>query len=268
MVAVAAEPAVRARVGLNAADVKDALRRRHPAVDLMLQGPGQWTTTEEFLSIDLLAFNAWGGNGGPRYGRVGYEVKVSRQDFRREVLTPSKRAREVAFCHEFYFAVPRGLLKPEEVAFRPGPELADGAAYVRESCPGYFGAPCRSSSVRGEWEPRRRRRRSPRKGPHVVRFGLAGKPSFAYTPRSYDVVCPTCSGKGYLVPSLAERICPVLWVPADVGLIEVDGTGCHVTKPAPRRKPDVELTDRLLSSLVRHVSYRPDPRHVERTRNR
>lgn len=233
----------------------------------MLQGPGQWTTVEEFLAIDLLAFNAWGGNGGPRYGRVGYEVKVSRSDLRREVLTPSKRARAVAFCHDFYFAVPRGLLKPEEVAFRPGPELADPAAYLREPCPGYFGAPCRSSSVRGDYDSRWRRRRSPRKGPHVVRFGLAGKPSF-YSKRSYEVVCPACGGKGYLVPSLAERACPTLWVPADVGLIEVDGQGCHVTKPAPRRKPDVAIDDHLLTSLVRHVSYRPDPRHEERRRAR
>jgi hypothetical protein len=269
LVAEAASPAtVRART-TNAQDVKDALRRRHPALDMLVRGPGQWTTVEEFQAIDLLAFNAWAGGGGPKYGRVGYEVKVSRSDYRREVLEPGKRALAVAFCHEFYFAVPKGLLKPDEVAFRPPPELADGAAYVREPCPGYFGSPCRPSRVRGEWEPRRRRRRPTRKGPHVVRFGLAGRPSYTQPRRAYDVVCPTCGGKGYLLPSLAERACPTLWVPADVGLVEVDSRGCHVAKPAPRRRPDVELTDRLLATLVRHVSYRPDPRHADpRARDR
>jgi hypothetical protein len=261
--------AVRAVVGVTARDVKDALRRRHPALDILGRGPGQWTCIEEWHSIDLLAFNSWAGNGGPRYGRVGYEVKVGRGDYRRELLRPGKRAGAVAFCHEFYFAVPKGLLKPDEIAWKPPVELRDFSAYTRERCPGYYGEKCRPTLLRGEWSSSRRRRGPSRKGPHSVTFGSASSARYSLSWKyRYDVVCPTCEGKGYLRLSLAERIAPTLWVPEDVGLIEVDGGGCHVTKPAPRRKPVglggalEPLTDQFVASLVRHVSYRPDPRHL------
>jgi hypothetical protein len=104
---------------VNAAEVKEALRGRHPALD----GHGfvgAWTCLEEWMNIDLLAVSAWASvRPFPRYARVGYEVKVSRSDYKRELARPSKRAAAVAFCHEFYFAVPRGLLKPEEIAWTP-----------------------------------------------------------------------------------------------------------------------------------------------------
>lgn len=253
---------VRARVGPTAADVKDALRRRHPALD-PFGGPGQWTCVEEWHAIDLLAFNAWSGNGGPRYGRVGYEVKVSRSDYRRELLAPAKRAGAVAFCHEFYFAVPKGLLKPEELAFEEPAVLQDRAAYDRERCPGYYGARCSPSYRLG--------RRRQNKGPHTVRFGNGGNP-YGWSKHQYDLVCPTCEGKGYVLLALAERICPQLWVPADVGLVEIDGGGCHVTRKAPRRAPRglggalEPFTDHVVAGLVRHASYRPDPRHADRLR--
>ena len=230
---------------MTAREVKDALRLRHPATD-PLGGPGQWTTVEEWHSIDLLAFNAWASQG-PRYGRVGYEVKVSRGDYRRELLRPGKRAGAVAFCHEFYFAVPKGLLKPEEVEFSPPAEFAEWSAYVRERCPGYFGARCIPGG----------RKRS---AVAHVRFGIRRRYGWA---NGYDVVCPTCSGKGFILPSLVERFAPTLWVPADVGLVEVSEGGCRVAKKAPRREAK-ELQPSDISGLVRHVSFRPDPRHRER----
>lgn len=96
----------------TAAEVKDKLRGRHPATQAMgvRQIPGPWTCIEEWDGVDLLAF----GCHGPRH-RIGYEVKVSRSDYRSELDRPDKRAPAVAACHRFYFAVPRGLLKPEEI---------------------------------------------------------------------------------------------------------------------------------------------------------
>lgn len=107
----------------TAADVKAKLRGRHAATQQMgvRTIPGAWTCIEEWGGIDLLALCAHSSGGVPgiRYPRVGYEVKVSRSDYRAELRKPHKRAAAVAMCHEFYFAVPRGLLR--------GDELPDGA---------------------------------------------------------------------------------------------------------------------------------------------
>lgn len=117
---------------MTAAEVKDALRRRHPATQNMGSRtvPGAWTCIEELLGCDLLAIAAHkrpvnGPAGGAHYPRVGYEVKVSRADYRKEIRDPSKRAGAVGFTHAFYFAVPAGLLKPVELVLRQ--PCGDGA---------------------------------------------------------------------------------------------------------------------------------------------
>lgn len=45
--------------------------------------------------------------------RTAIEVKISRADFRRE--TPEKRRAWHAVCHRFVYAVPEGLIQPDEV---------------------------------------------------------------------------------------------------------------------------------------------------------
>lgn len=184
---------------MTAADVKEKLRRRHPATQTMgyRQIPGPWTCIEEWRGVDLLAFSVHssppsGRTCGLSYIRVGYEVKVSRSDYRVELRRPEKRAAARAMCHEFYFAVPRGLLKPEEIA----------------------------------------------------------------------------EGSDHLP---IER---ALYVPEDVGLVEVDGRGARVVRKSPvNRAPAAPFRlgggnehrlgggDRELHDFVRWVSARPDPRH-------
>jgi hypothetical protein len=75
--------------------------------------------------------------------------------------------------------------------------------------------------------------------------------------------CPVCGGDGHLGLSRVEREAPTLWVPADVGLIEVDGNGCRITRRSPRRtnpKP-IAVSRKHINDLVRWVSHRPDLRH-------
>lgn len=231
---------------MTAAEVKDALRRRHPAVDPPMLG--EWTCIEEFHNIDLLAISAWHSR---HHRRVGYEVKVSRGDYRRELLNPSKRAGAVAWCHEFYFAVPHGLLTPYEISFVE-PELTR-ADYERDNCP----ERCR--------RPRRHENSHGFKGTgRYLQTGCDVKHRYA----TYGwVECETCGGQGYLAQSRVERELPQLWVPKDVGLIEVrDGTGRIARKP-PRsssyKRDDTERrADALLAEIVRHTSARPDPRHA------
>lgn len=182
----------------TAAEVKDALRRRHSATQSMgvRTVPGPWTCIEELLGCDLIAFSAVrypkNASRGACYPRVGYEVKVSRSDYRVELRNPDKRSLAVAQCHEFYFAVPAGLLKPEEKADNGDPE----------------------------------------------RYAKSAPP-------------------------------PALWVPRDVGLIEVTRGGCRVVKPSPVRPEPRAIDGPLVGLIARHVSSHPDPRHdgvVERDR--
>lgn len=245
---------------MNAAEVKDALRRRYPATQRMgyRDVPGPWTCIEEYMSIDLIAFSAHatpasGGIRGVRYPRIGHEVKVSRSDLRRELLRPRKRARALAWCNAFYLVTPKGLLTAAELAFKQ-PDDWDDAAFQRTPCrfslggshdPGYLAEPGRCN-----------------KGKRSTLFIGPLEQRYHYRWR-VDVECLGCGGRGFWMRSRVEQEAPTLWVPPDVGLIEVDGNGCHVTRPAPPRKKIEHVYEAGLAfnDLVRWISARPDPRH-------
>lgn len=210
---------------------------------------GPWTTLEEYRGIDLLAVAAWSSLG---FRRVGYEVKVSRSDLRRELLNPHKRQSAVAWCHEFYLAVPFGLLTTEEISWRE-PEWAP-EDFTRERCPG------------GCYRPSRRR--GAKRGREVAIDIPEGErdPARPWQTHRYEWVdCETCGGTGYIDRSRVEREAPTLWVPRDVGLVVVTGRNARVVKSAPRRRstPEERRVDGQLADAIRWASVRPDPRHVE-----
>jgi hypothetical protein len=62
--------------------------------------------------LDAWAMNMYRSNA---WKRVSYEVKVSRADFIQEIKNPSKRKFGLMVSNEFYFAVPLGMVKDEEV---------------------------------------------------------------------------------------------------------------------------------------------------------
>jgi hypothetical protein len=112
---------------VKSADVIAAIRRRHPSAP---QGRmvGQWTTLTELWGIDAVAFDAWG-----KGERIGYEVKVSRSDLRRELLCPEKREPYKAHVHRLFLATPAGLLTDDEKAYKqPADWTADD--YLRPAC--------------------------------------------------------------------------------------------------------------------------------------
>jgi hypothetical protein len=239
----------------TAQEVKERLRARHPATQLQGRAtvPGAWTCVEEYAGLDLLAFSAQAtpASGaqrppkGARYPRVGYEVKVSRADLRQELLHPEKRLRARLLCHELYLAVPKGLLRPDELAFKEPAHFGDPKNFVRKHCPNHC------AQVRY-----RNRRRS---GPYMVlREGFDwGSQDF----NERHILCPVCAGKGYLEKSRVELEAPQLWVPQDVGLVEVSHN-CRVIRSSPvNHDAELPLDDRGLGDLVRWVSARPDPRH-------
>jgi hypothetical protein len=200
---------------VNAAEVKDALRRRHPAVD-QLGGPGPWTCVEEWMNIDLLAVSAWAlVRPFPRYARVGYEVKVSRGDYKRELARPAKRAAAVAFCHQFYFAVPYGLLDPREEEWaEPAGFAAEPEPFARPRCLGFGGWSCLDGRLS-----------YPRYRFSQDVFGSAAAADRAKIRRAGGT-CPVCLGAGSIVESPAVLAgAPKLWIPADVGLVAVRESG-------------------------------------------
>ncbi len=202
--------------------------------------PGPWTCIEEWRGIDLLAFSAW--SSADKFARIGYEVKVSRSDLRRELVAPEKRARNVEWCNEFYFAVPKGLLKPDEVAFEE-PEWEPGD-WRGDPCPGAYGRAC--------WPWSRRK--------HSVEVPVP-RVGGGYWNATERITCPTCEGRGITREPRALRESPYCWIPRDVGLIVVNDRCASVVRKAPRREEVPALHPRELGQLVRWISIRPDPRH-------
>ena len=230
---------------MTAKELKLYLTRRYPGGSYGGMA-GAWTCIEEWMGIDLLAWSAWASK--EKFGRIGHEVKVTRTDLRKELLRPGKRARAVAWCHQFYFAVPDGLLTTDELAYEE-PEW-ESTDWIGEACPGYLGQRCRSY-----W-----RRKTTKVDVPVPTVGYVSE--WRGGAGWEQVPCPTCNGKGAVVASRVEREAPTCWVPRDVGLIVVYASGItKVVKRSPRRAEVPKLADRDLAQLVRWISMRPDPRH-------
>lgn len=296
------------KIGPDAGDIKDALRQRHPAYDPNFAGVGRWTCLEEWCGIDLLALDAW-----QAAAVIGYEVKISRSDLRSELLKPSKRAQAVAMCTRFYIAVPAGLLTREEKAFQ---EPLDWTPedFERQRCQGIpefgpskwggkrstlrYGGRCEGKAAKGSSFGRKRVKpfTVDVAVPYTVPVDTFVVPSYitddnrqdhlermtrAYHEkhRSVKVDCPTCGATGYTSKSRVELEAPTLWIPNDVGLIEVDGRGCTVAREAPGNKAPASILGRLphevdqtvnrlqrqdVAQLVRWTSVRPDSRHCSR----
>jgi hypothetical protein len=266
------------KIQMSAEDVKERLRSRHPATSSQNGHvmPGPWTTLTEYEGIDLLAISAnktpaTGAQRAGDYSWVGYEVKVSRSDYRREILDPSKRLMARMICHEFYFAVPKGLLKEDEIAYQC-PDFVPGD-FVREICPKGCRRHSRHRSIssrtigvngksgREETLPTVLGDEACAINPLFVDERDAPRP-----PRSYEangwvwVPCEECGGKGYKEKSRVEREAPTLFVPPDVGLVEVTGSRCNVIRKSPVCPPK-NLSPEQLGTLARWISLRPDPRH-------
>jgi hypothetical protein len=88
----------------------DALRRH-------LDG-SKWALLEEVDRIDLLAIGCWRSTG---YRWHGYEIKVSRSDWRRELAKPGKA--QDGLCHAWTVVTTPGVAKVEELL--PGWGLAE-----------------------------------------------------------------------------------------------------------------------------------------------
>lgn len=102
----------------------ELLRIRHPAADgwatfiELREGTGY----QSVQGIDFFAVHTWPSKD---YKSIAYEIKVSRSDFRKELDNPNKRAFAERLSHECLFAVPQGLIRPDEVPEGWGLIVAD-----------------------------------------------------------------------------------------------------------------------------------------------
>lgn len=62
--------------------------------------------------IDLWVLNCYPSK---KFERIAFEVKISRGDFIHEINTPDKRQAALKLSNYYYFATPKGLVKPEEI---------------------------------------------------------------------------------------------------------------------------------------------------------
>jgi hypothetical protein len=102
-------------VKASSGDILRAIHRHHSGAaivhEVVLDDPNwldAWRPGEvrgSFRRIDALMIKG--------KQRTAIEIKVSRADFLRE--TPRKRAPWQAICHRFVYAVPTGLITPDEV---------------------------------------------------------------------------------------------------------------------------------------------------------
>lgn len=112
-----------ARVGggrietMDAQEIFVALQQRHPEPDWVFM-PQVRTKTgfdsyegagfDSVRYLDALAMHCHESKG---LRRVGYEIKVDRGDWLRELEDPRKRAQGFFLCHEFWFAVAPGVYR-------------------------------------------------------------------------------------------------------------------------------------------------------------
>lgn len=95
--------------------ITELLRHRHK--------PPEWATFAELRAgtgygvgrdqrIDFFAMNLFPSNRGLS---IAYEIKTSRGDFTRELDHPEKRRFAESVATDCYFALPHGMVKPDEV---------------------------------------------------------------------------------------------------------------------------------------------------------
>ena len=144
---------------VTAADIEEALARKHPL------DKGWVFATKVGTSTGATPFNH-GGLGGMRqidafamavwpslnYRRVAYEIKVSRNDFLKELHDLTKRAQAYYLSDKFYFAVAPGVATKEDFRQDKGAWFDCGLLEVQED--GSIKTLVRSSWNRTAWSHR------------------------------------------------------------------------------------------------------------------
>jgi hypothetical protein len=120
---------------MTAAEVRQALRTRwhgqaYATFPELACGTG--ASDGANTTIDLWVMALWPSDN---LRRIAVEIKVSRGDYLREIKRPNKRKRALRYSNQFYFATPKGLLKPEELPPEAGLIEVDDQGTTHEVVP-------------------------------------------------------------------------------------------------------------------------------------
>lgn len=110
---------------VTAGDIMAALAERYPAEEYALL-PQVANATGGYANrfADALALSLWPSRGIRLHG---FEIKVSRSDWRRELRNPAKAESIASRCHYWWIAAPAGIVPLEELPSTWGLlELRDG----------------------------------------------------------------------------------------------------------------------------------------------
>ena len=116
---------------ISANDILELLRNKFTAPEWIFlpefrMNTGYGHHTEQ--RIDAWALNAYPSKN---YLKLGFEIKVSRSDFLREINQPSKMETYKKICNEQYFVCPKDILKIDEIPNGYGLYIIDGNGELR-----------------------------------------------------------------------------------------------------------------------------------------
>lgn len=111
--------AANAQVKLSTEQVREALVRRYPEPEWVLlhELRNQTGYAKQERYADAVAFNMYPSRGQKV---VGFEIKVSRADFKKELASPDKSAAIQRFCDHWYVVLGAAdIYRPDEDVFPP-----------------------------------------------------------------------------------------------------------------------------------------------------
>lgn len=115
---------------VSASDLRKAIASRYCAPEWYVQEE----VTYRSRRLDVVAFNLWGAR---KYNVVGFELKVSRSDWLRELKAFEKAEGWWQIVDAFYIVAPAGLVKPEELPAGWGLLQLHGGALRAKVTPTY-----------------------------------------------------------------------------------------------------------------------------------
>lgn len=115
---------------MKTADVKAALRARFVAPEwAIFFEVGDGTGGNQRRWADAVAMNMWPSRGLEIHG---FEIKVSRSDWLRELKDPAKSAKVQQYCDRWWIITPKGIIKPGELPPTWGHYEVSEAGVIRQ----------------------------------------------------------------------------------------------------------------------------------------